>query len=257
MIFPLVSEALMRHVGWRWTYTMLGMVVFVTMAVVGGVLFRERPEQFGLTPDVGHATVQRRTRTEPVVTRSGALRTAVFWTMSAANVVSNAIGTGLLLNHYDLLARNGVSRDLAVTLFTPLAITQLGVVLVAGLLVDRFQPHRVLALPMCAMAMACLLARAGGLGPWPFLYAAALGLALGSFSAVNVAAYAHYFGRRHLGEIRGLTFVVAIVGAALGPLPFGWVSEHAGYGPVLLAAAITCATVAVVNLITPSPKNAA
>jgi MFS family permease len=255
MIFPLMSEILMRHVGWRWSYVTLGAVVFVTMGVVGGIFFRARPEQFGLTPDVGRPAARRRTRAEPVFTRAEALRTVVFWTMSAANVASNALGTGLLLNHYDVMARNGVSRELAVTLFTPLAITQLGVVLVAGLLVDRFQPHRVLALPMCAMATACLLARAGGLGAWPFLYAAALGVALGSFQAANVAAWAHYFGRTHLGEIRGLTFVITIVGAALGPLPFGWASARGGYGPVLFAGAVGCVAVALVNLVTPSPRN--
>ena len=136
-----------------------------------------------------------------------------------------------------------------------MALTQLGVVLLAGFLVDRFQPHRVLALPMCAMATACLLARAGGLGPWPFVYAGTLGIALGSFQAANVAAWAHYFRRAHLGEIRGLTFVITIVGAALGPLPFGWAAERGGYGPVLLAGAVGCVAVALVNLVTPSPKN--
>jgi MFS family permease len=134
-------------------------------------------------------------------------------------------------------AGKSVPQDSAVTLFTPLALTQLGVVLLAGVLVDRFQPHRVLALPMCAMATACLLARAGGLGPWPFVYAGTRGIALGSFQAANVAAWAHYFGRTHLGEIRGLTFVITIVGAALGPLPFGWAEDRGGYGPVLLAGA--------------------
>src|SRR5688572_7670222 len=233
---------------------MVGVGVFATMTVVAGIFFRARPEQFGLTPDVGRAAAQRRTHPEPVFTRSQATRTAVFWTMSAANVASNALGTGLLLNHYDLLARNGVARELAATLFVPLAITQLAVVLVAGLLVDRFQPHRVLVLPMCAMASACLLARAGGLGPWPALYAGTLGIALGSFQAVNVAAWAHYFGRTHLGEIRGLTFVITIVGAALGPLPFGWASERGGYEPVLLAGTLACLGVALVNLIAPSPR---
>lgn len=116
MVFPLVSEILMRHVGWRSTYIVLGSVVLVTMAVVGGVLLRSRPEQFGLTPDVGRPAARRRTRTEPVFTRPEALRTVVFWTMSAANVASNALGTGLLLNHYDLLGRDGVSRELAVLL---------------------------------------------------------------------------------------------------------------------------------------------
>jgi len=56
-------------------------------------------------------------------------------------------------------------------------------------------------------------------------------------------------------EIRGLTFVITIVGAALGPLPFGWAAERGGYGPVLLAGAVGCVAVALLNLVMPSPKN--
>lgn len=72
-----------------------------------------------------------------------------------------------------------------------------------------------------------------------------------------MAGWAHYFGRTHLGEIRGLTFVITIVGAALGPLPFGWAAERGGYGSVLLAGAVGCAAVALVNLIAPSPRSTA
>ena len=74
MMFPLVSEILMRHVGWRSTYIVLGTVVLVTMAVVGGVLFRTRPEQFGLTPDVGrrrHDVARARSRCSPARKRCG------------------------------------------------------------------------------------------------------------------------------------------------------------------------------------------
>ena len=54
-------------------------------------------------------------------------------------------------------------------------------------------------------------------------------------------------------KIKGLT----IVGAALGPLPFGWASERGGYGRVLITGAVGCVAVALVNLIAPSPKNTA
>jgi hypothetical protein len=90
---------------------------------------------------------------------------------------------------------------------------------------------------------------------WPFVYAGTLGIALGSFQAANVAAWAHYFGRTDLGEIRGLLFVITIVGASLRPLPFGWAAERGGHGPVLLDGAVGCVAVALVNLVTPSPKN--
>ena len=52
-------------------------------------------------------------------------------------------------------------------------------------------------------------------------------------------------------------FVITIVGAALGPLPFGWAAERGGYGLVLLVGAVACVAVALVNLVTPSPRSTA
>ena len=90
--------------------------------------------------------------------------------------------------------------------------------------------------------------------PAAVVYAVVLGLALGSFQAINAAVYAHYFGRRHAGEIRGLTFVITIVGAALGPLPFGWLSSHS-YVPVLATGAALCALAATANLVVGPPRD--
>jgi hypothetical protein len=76
----------------------------------------------------------------------------------------------------------------------------------------------------------------------------------GSFQAINSAVYAHYFGRQHAGEIRGITFVITILGAALGPLPFGWSSLQGGYFVVLVAGAILCAIAATANLVVRPPR---
>ena len=106
-----------------------------------------------------------------------------------------------------------------------------------GPLVDRFVPHRLLVLPMTSMAFACLFVGMVASTIGAFVYGLALGFAYGSFQAVNAAIYAHYFGRKHAGEIRGVTFVITIVGAALGPLPFGWAAQRtAGTFPSWLPA---------------------
>jgi hypothetical protein len=143
--------------GWRHTYAALGVLVLATMVPVGLLLFRGRPELFGLKPDLGGQVSPSRSPPEPVYSRAEALSTAVFWTLSAANILSNALGTGLLLSHYDLLAQVGLSRDAAVVLFTPLAITQVVATMLTGPAVDRVPPHRLVALPMASMAGACLL----------------------------------------------------------------------------------------------------
>jgi MFS family permease len=194
---------------------------------------------------------------EPDFTRAEALRTAVFWTLSLGNVLTNALGTGLLLNHFDLLSRAGVAREAAVIVFAPLAITQVIAAVGIGPLVDRFAPHRLVVLPMASMAFACLLVMMVASTSGAYVYGIALGFAYGSFQAINAAVYAQYFGRQHAGEIRGVTFVITIVGAALGPLPFGWASAQGSYFPVLAGGAVLCSLAAVANLLAPVPQERA
>lgn len=174
-------------------------------------------------------------------------------TLSLANLLTNALGTGLLLNHFDLLSRGGVAREVAVIAFAPLSITQVVAAVGIGPLVDRFVPHRLLALPMTSMASACLVVGTVASTTGAFVYAMMLGFAYGSFQAINAAVYAHYFGRKHAGEIRGMTFVITIVGAALGPLPFGWAAAHGGYFPVLAVGAGLCAIAMVANIVVDRP----
>jgi MFS family permease len=173
------------------------------MLPVGLVLFRDRPERFGLSPNLGAHVERSGARSEPAFTRAQAARTPVFWTISLANILINALGTGLLLNHFDLLAAGGVARETAVIVFAPLSVTQVLAAVGIGPLVDRFVPHRLLALPMISMAFACLFVGTVASAPGAWLYRMGLGFAYGSFQAINAAVYAHYFGREHAGEIRG------------------------------------------------------
>jgi MFS family permease len=253
VVFPQVIEALLKGGGWRRAYLTLGAVVGATMLVVGVSLFRDRPERFGLLPDFGVWVLRSDAPAEPVFTRAGALRTPVFWTLSLANVLVNGLGTGLLLNHFDLLARGGLSREIGVVVFAPLAITQVAAAVAIGPLVDRFVPHRLISLSMAATTVACVLVAMVASPSGAVVYGVAVGFAYGSFQAVNAAVYAHYYGRKHAGEIRGITFVVTIVGAALGPVAFGWSTAHGSYEPVLMAGAVLCVVSALANLAVHQP----
>ena len=255
VVFPQVIEALILAGGWRHAYLMLGAIVAGTMVPIGLLLFRGRPELFGLSPDLGVQSHRSRQTSEPAFTRAEALHTSVFWTVSLANGLVNALGTGLLLNHFDLLARGGVAREAAVVAFAPLSITQVLAAVSIGPLVDRFAAHRLLVLPMASMAFACVFVLTVGSTTESFVYAMALGFAYGSFQAINAAVYAHYFGRQHAGEIRGVTFVITIVGAALGPVPFGWAAAQGTYAPVLLGGAVLCVLAAVLNLCVQRPLH--
>lgn len=236
MIFPPVIDLLMTLWGWRGAYLGLALLVTLTILPVAAILFRDRPEKFGLKPDAGLAPVAAEKREEPSFTRNEALRTGVFWLLCAAGFLMNAIGTALLLNHFSIMHAAGIDRADALLLLSLLAGVQAAATLGTGALVDHFEPRRLVPLAMFMLAAASALPAFGsGIGV-SWLYALCLGGAYGSQQAINAAGFAQYFGRDHLGAIRGSSFVFGISGAAFGPLPFAVGIDWTGsYTTVLIA----------------------
>jgi len=83
----------------------------------------------------------------------------------------------------------------------PLSLTQVFGAISIGPIVDRLAPPGPRAPPMTCMATACLFVTTMASASGVFAYAIVLGLALGSFQAINTTVYAGYFGRQHAGEV--------------------------------------------------------
>ena len=60
----------------------------------------------------------------------------------------------------------------------------------------------------------------------------------GTYTSLEGNVFAHYFGRRHIGAIRGQVATAMVIGSSIGPLVFAFGHDLAGtYGPVMLLAA--------------------
>jgi nitrate/nitrite transporter NarK len=94
---------------------------------------------------------------------------------------------------------------------------------------------------MLMLALASALPAFGSGIAITVLYALSLGGAYGSQQAINAAGFAQYFGRDHLGAIRGASFVFGVAGAAFGPLPFAASVDWTGsYAAVLTGSCLLC-----------------
>ena len=63
---------------------------------------------------------------------------------------------------------------------------------------------------------------------------------------IQGSVYAHYFGRSHLGEIKGLATTISVAGTAFGPYLFALGFDYFGnYGPILLLSALMPLVVAI------------
>lgn len=250
MAFPPLIDLLIAQHGWRGAYVALALLLAMTILPVAALLFRGRPENFGLTVDAGLPPVAGRTLEEPSYTRKEALGTGVFWLLSAVGFLTNAIGTALLLNHFSIMHGAGIERGAALVLLSALAAVQVAVTLGTGALVDRVEPRRLVPLAMAALAAASLLPAIGDGLVISWAYALCVGAAYGSQQAISAAGYAQYFGRDNIGAIRGTASLFGVSGAAFGPLPYAASIDWTGsYTPALIGSGVlslVCGAVAVV-----------
>jgi sugar phosphate permease len=242
--FPLLIQALLDAYGWRQSYMILGLLVAATMVPVGALFFRSHPETYGLQPD-GAPKESTPAKQEASYTAEQARRTFTFWLFVAGDFMVAALGTGLVFHHYSIMAAGGVDRLTASTFFMPLGALSAGAILLTGYLMDRFPPRVLLALALGLLVAALYLA---GIATSPFLvllYGAVLGIANGMKGAIAGSVYAYYFGRKHLGAIKGSAITITVAGTAVGPFLYALGYEAAGsYLPVLLLSALAPLAVA-------------
>lgn len=245
--FPMVIDAMIQAHGWRQAYTLLGLLVAVTVVPVGALLFRSRPERYGLAPD-GAALLDRSLNgaAETNYSLREARRTRTFWLFVVGNALISALTTGLVFHHFSIMAAGGLDRAAAVRVFVPFGAATAAANLGAGVLMDRVPPRVLLAAML--VAQAGTLGLAAAMRPALVLpYGALLGLTMGMKGGVQSAVFAHYFGRRHLGAVKGTASTIGVVGTAAGPPLFALAhAASGGYGAVLLASAAPALALAAV-----------
>lgn len=229
-VAPGLIERGIAGVGWRETYLWMGAVVAAVMLPVGAAFFRRHPETYGLLPDgldLEDGVVERS------VALGDARRTGTFWLLTAGLASVSCIGTALLFHHVDLMATGGVTRAEAARLFVPYGVVTAASSLGAGAVLDRVGPGRVLgaSLGLFAAMTAAVPSVDSAAGVWA--YGVAFGLVQGAQGNVGGSAYAHFFGRAHIGAIKGFTRTVFVAGTAVGPPVVAWGAAAVGYGPTL------------------------
>ncbi len=154
--------------------------------------------------------------------------TAAFWVLMAGIATTSCLGTALLFHHVDVMASAGLGRAEAALLFVPYGIVTAISSLLGGGLVDRFGPGRVMA------ASLVFFAAMMGAVPWVvspeavWVYGAAFGVGQGVMGNVSGSGFAAYFGRAHIGAIKGYAGTAFVASTAIGPPLLAFLAEASG-----------------------------
>ncbi len=228
--FPTLLTVLIERFGWRNTYRLLGLAVLAIMLPVGQLLFKRRPEDYGLLPDgakassaEGMAEGQKAGAAgyvEENWTSHQAVRTAAFWIIGLGSGSISMLNTGLQFHMVSIFADAGLSAETAAGAFMSVALMGAVVRIASGVLVDRIPARYLLFAALLGQTTSLLLAprlSAASAG----MYGLVLGITGSLQMTVSAVIWAKYFGRKHLGSITGAAALLNVGGSALGPMPMG------------------------------------
>ncbi|MBI3957435.1 MAG: MFS transporter [Chloroflexi bacterium] len=259
LVYPWLGETLITGWGWRGAWIGFAVLTVGVMIPLGWLFFRDAPERYGLTPDgngAEDAPSQRADTREENWTLDEARQTSAFWIFFVAISVITMVMAGVVFHQVSLFVQRGFERATVIRVFQMVAVFTVAGNLLMGKLLDWYTPRRLMAAALCCLVLALVVVQWMS-APWhTVLFSALMGISGGSFRVLDASLWPHYYGRQHLGSIRGLTMMGTMGGTALGPYPLGLSFDYLdSYTPALLLFIALLGAMAVILSFLRPPKR--
>jgi MFS family permease len=236
MFFPLLITLFIALFGWRDAWLWYG-VLTVAFLLPVTLAVRTRPEQVGQFLDGDDAPVEPGTgdgeraaiRSEASFTRPEALRTRSFWLLAAVFMMSGLAITGFQSQWIPHFRDIGFGAGVAAAAVSVYGAGNIASRVLWGTLAIRFSLQKLMTIhAVAAAAGVAFLILVVDSEVTLFVWAVYQGLVLGSFFSLHTLLSAEYFGRPHIGAIRGVMMPPSSVSRAAGPLVLGALRDWRG-----------------------------
>ncbi|REK05980.1 MAG: MFS transporter [Planctomycetota bacterium] len=257
LLIPTINLYLVHHWGWRGAYAFLGLVIWSVLFPLFFFLFRSRPE------DVGHALDGAAPEESNApqnfwwgLTLEETLRTFSFWVVTAGTACFALIHTAVFFCLVPIFDERGLTHQDAATALTVYAGCLAVMQLTSGTLSDRMPPRFLLFAGLLGLTLGVSMVRGAESVGTAVLATSVLGLSQGLFFGAAQPLWARYFGRRHLGKIRGVLVTLNVASSSLGPLVAGLSRDATGdFNLALLLFLLAPLPVAAMTLFAAPPQR--
>jgi len=264
-IIPPANLFLIQQFGWRTAYAILGMVIWAVMLPLLALFYRNRPEDVGQFPDKSGGTDASASQTPPpgnvhvhrTMTLDEAVRTRAYWILLVIHVAWALVGTAIIFHIVTLFAEYGLNKESAALFFTIFAVSMAAMQFAGGLLADRLRLHVLLSIAMGLMTFSVFYFLSVRTPSSAHVFAIALGGGQGLFLVLGQTIWARYYGRTHLGKIRGTVWSACVAGSSVGPFLMGVTKDWCErYTPALWVFATVYAALTLAALFARAPRTA-
>ncbi|MCA9259987.1 MAG: MFS transporter, partial [Planctomycetales bacterium] len=244
---PGLMLALIGMVGWREAYWLLAALLACVLAPLIAFTYRE-PSDNGGSKAVGGLKARNDAAPETHdATLGEAMRTAPFWVLHATIGAWALIGTALMFHLEAVFHSRGATAAQSAWATTVMAVGVASLQLSGGILADRLGVRPLLAAAMTAIAGGCLTIGLSQGAVSLLAGYAFYGAGQGMMTIVASVGWPRYFGRSHLGRIRGTATTSAVACSSMGPLALGASIDHGGIETAFWGFAATAFVLAVIS----------
>jgi predicted MFS family arabinose efflux permease len=241
IVLPPLAAALIRSVGWRGAYLLLGGMTLAIGVPTVALFIRERPAEASAPGAQATGASVR-----------DAMRSRVFWIVVVVLFCSSIAQNGAITHISALLTDRGLSAGAGALAISAMGGASLAGRLVTGWLLDRFFAARVSFALLAAAALGTFLLSSAQSLPAGVLAAALIGFGMGGEADITPYLLSRYFGLRSFAVLYGLTWTFYAVAGAIGPILMGKAFDVTGsYEGLLVQLAIGTLAVASLMLFLP------
>jgi MFS family permease len=225
MVLPVLAQAVITHLGWRFAYVILGGLAFVVGFPLTAVFVRERP---GAQQD-HHASTEHGVRVTAALTKLS------FWIIAATACLCAISVNGTLAHISALLTDRGVSTSGAAWCVAIIGATGLIGNLFTGIFLDRFFGPRVWQVMLLMTVFGIVLLSVAYSLAAGLVASALIGFSMGGEGTIMPYVLGRYFGLKRFSTLYAFTWTTFTIGAAIGPVLVGRAFDTLGsYRPTTI-----------------------
>lgn len=237
LFIPAINLWLLSEWGWRGSYAIFGVTIWCVVFPLFWYSYRDRPEDVGQRLD-GESTEGHQKLPADFwwgLTLDESMRTYSFWVVTIGSACFSLVHTAIFFCLVPIFQERGLSATEATTALTAFAGSLAIMQLIGGALSDHLPARFLLALGLAGMGTGVFLVHGTESATIASLATGLLGASQGIFFGASQPLWARYFGRKHLGKIRGVLATINVASSSLGPLIAGLTHDATGdFGLALL-----------------------
>jgi MFS family permease len=235
-LYPFYGATLIDAFDWRTAWVVIAITGWVLLILPAIIFVRTSPESIGLLPDgdprnpKGESPESSQTgdSSEFNWTARQATRSPILWLLTFALAAQSLVGTGVAFQQVSIMTSKDLTIGAAAGVFGIMAPAAIVGQFVAGYFASRFQVRYLVAIGQLGLVVAMIMLLLSSELWQAYAYGIVIGTVQGWLMNLNQVVWPAYFGRRHLGSIRGVANFGTMAAAALGPLPLALSVDQTG-----------------------------